>query len=603
MALVGDETETRNNLVVLPAQDFTGGSDTGGGYDPVSRSDADTVLATERYEDDDDNDVLGTPVASGTLNAIDADVIASDGRRDAEDRHTFFIVAADASNALQGLDDPDTAAATNPRDFVSDGETDPLATDDPTTSLKGTYGTLTLNAFTGAWVYHLDNTDPDTIALRASTATDAFWIRITDEEGATLWRQLTVTINPTDDARIIFHEDIADIDVLEAGGTANGTAGDARVSGTVTSNDDDASAGDVFSVRISDDIADPASFTNWGARTVTGKYGSVTLTGSSWEYVLDDSNAAVQALDPSDIVEETFELQYRFDGQTDNAKDSNTITIVVTITGANDAPTLTQSGFPDVQVTEDHPATGTGRYNFGDVDGEDGNDTLLIHTAHAASSGGAVNAHTVPADPTNFSATNITDGSTVKGAYGTFSFARNDTTGRLTWTYTLDDTTTNTALNRLHDGQLAYDKLAVRVNDGTLDSNVEIILIAITGTNDAPEITGVSDGTLADVTNDPDNTPTVTGNFGVTDPDEGEQEGGARAPTYAIITGSGSDAATVSAGTGTAPNLTYTVTRARARALSPGAPSRSTPPRGSGPSPPMRMRSTASIMVSRKPSP
>ena len=199
--------------------------------------------------------------------------------------------------------------------------TDPLLTDDPTTSLKGVYGTLTLNAFTGAWVYHLDNTDPDTVALRTAAATDSFWILITDEEGATLWRQLVVTINPTDDAGVIFHNDIDDIDVLEAGGTANGTTGDNSISGSVTSMDDDGSSGDVFSVRISDDTADAASRTDWGTASVTGKYGAVTLTGSGWAYVLDDTHADVQALDAGDIVTETFELQYRFSGQTDHVKD------------------------------------------------------------------------------------------------------------------------------------------------------------------------------------------------------------------------------------------------------------------------------------------
>ena len=56
---------------------------------------------------------------------------------------------------------------------------------------------------------------------------------------------------------------------------------------------------------------------------------------------------------------------------------------------------------------------------------------------------------------------------------------------------------------------------------------------------------------------------TVTGDFSVTDPDNGEAEGGSRAPSYAILSGEGSDpnVATVSAATtGTGSNVTYTVT-------------------------------------------
>ena len=549
------QTDTLANLDT-PNMPFTGGKE---GHVPVSRSDAGTVLATERYQDDDSNDVAGTPSVTGTLDAIDADEIATDGRRDAVDLHTFFIVDADNSNSLQGLDDPDTDAGTNPRDFTSDGETDPLLTDDPTTALKGVYGTLTLNAFTGAWVYHLDNTDPETIALRTASATDSFWIRITDEEGGTLWRQLVVTVNPTDDARIITHADIDDIDVLEAGGTANATTGDTTVSGTVLSDDDDSSSGDVFSVRITDDTDDDASFTNWGTTSVTGKYGTVSLSGSTWTYVLDDSNADVQALDEGDITTETFNLQYRFGGQTDNLKDSNTITIIVTLTGANDAPTLavtTDATDLTGDVTEDNAATATGSLSFNDVDDEDSNDTLIISTAHAASTGSAVGNHTVPADPTTFS-TLSGDPLTVDGTYGTFTFARTDGSGTLVWTYTLDSTAANAALNELHEGQEAYEKLAVRVNDGALDSGIQVITVTITGANDVPDITGVTNGTIADTTNTASNRPTATGDFGVVDIDNGESEGesGGRAPTYAIITGTGGNAATVS---GSASEYTIT---------------------------------------------
>ena len=64
-----------------------------------------------------------------------------------------------------------------------------------------------------------------------------------------------------------------------------------------------------------------------------------------------------------------------------------------------------------------------------------------------------------------------------------------------------------------------------------------------------------------DTANSAANTPTETGNLSVTDPDNEEEEGQLNAPTYAIITGTGGNAATVSAGTGTAPDLTYTITK------------------------------------------
>ena len=91
----------------------------------------------------------------------------------------------------------------------------------------------------------------------------------------------------------------------------------------------------------------------------------------------------------------------------------------------------------------------------------------------------------------------------------------------------------------------------------TLDNLAALDDVPLTGGTDA----GDPDYAVDDVADTASNTPTATGDFGVTDPDSGEAEGGARAPTYAIITGTGTDAATVSAASGTAPDLTYTITK------------------------------------------
>ena len=62
---------------------------------------------------------------------------------------------------------------------------------------------------------------------------------------------------------------------------------------------------------------------------------------------------------------------------------------------------------------------------------------------------------------------------------------------------------------------------------------------------------------LTDVANDATNTPSVSGDFGVDDPDNEEGEGGSRPPGYAILDGTGADAAFVSVET----TNTYSIVR------------------------------------------
>ena len=90
------------------------------------------------------------------------------------------------------------------------------------TSLAGTYGHLTLNA-DGSYSYALDNTNPAVQALAAgATTTDTFTYAVTDDQGATSFTTLTITIHGLNDAPV------AAPDVLVI------SAGDTLVSGDLT---------------------------------------------------------------------------------------------------------------------------------------------------------------------------------------------------------------------------------------------------------------------------------------------------------------------------------------------------------------------------------
>ena len=66
--------------------------------------------------------------------------------------------------------------------------------------LVGTYGSVNIAAG-GAWIYTLDNADPDTHALaQGASASDVFTYTMQDSNGATSTSTLTVAITGTNDA-------------------------------------------------------------------------------------------------------------------------------------------------------------------------------------------------------------------------------------------------------------------------------------------------------------------------------------------------------------------------------------------------------------------
>ena len=95
----------------------------------------------------------------------------------------------------------------------------------------------------------------------------------------------------------------------------------------------------------------------------TGTYGAIALSGATWTYTLDNSDADTTALDAGDTVTDSFTMTVS-DGTA-----SDTMTVTITITGADDA---TSAG-PDQtgSVTEDaSTSTVTGTVATVEPDGD-----------------------------------------------------------------------------------------------------------------------------------------------------------------------------------------------------------------------------------------
>ena len=128
---------------------------------------------------------------------------------------------------------------------------------------------------------------------------------------------VTITINGANDAAVI--TGAATGTVAEAGGVANGTPGTPTATGDLSSTDVD---------NPND------AWTAVGTATASANgYGSYTLTAAGvWTYTLDNSNAAVQALNVGQTLTDTFTV---------TTVDGTAQLVTITINGANDAAVIT----------------------------------------------------------------------------------------------------------------------------------------------------------------------------------------------------------------------------------------------------------------------
>jgi VCBS repeat-containing protein len=136
-----------------------------------------------------------------------------------------------------------------------------------------------------------------------------------NDNTASLSVSSTVNVNPVNDAASITGATTGD--VTEAGGTNNGTAGTPTATGDLDSTD-------------VDNTADAWQAVTAGGITANG-YGTYALDAAGvWTYTLDDSNAAVQALNGAATLTDTFSAL---------TADGTAQLVTITIHAQDDAPT------------------------------------------------------------------------------------------------------------------------------------------------------------------------------------------------------------------------------------------------------------------------
>ena len=389
--------------------------------------------------DDADTDALkaGQSVNDETFAILSEDgteatvTITINGANDAAVFGMAGLTGTITEDARKADDTPDNQITATATVTDVDGTDNIFKTD--VTPTTGKYGSLTITT-AGVWTYTLNNDDADTDALKAGQSVNDETFTILSEDGTEA--MVTITINGANDAARFDESTLMgaiDEDVATTTGTIRAT--------DVDGEDNKFTA-----------VAPPNS--------ISGSYGSLTITEvGDWTYRLDNSLNAVQSLAQGSTLKDNLTVQ---------TADGTSGTLVITITGVNDAATF--GGTSTGSVIEDATETmASGTITVTDVDGD-----------------------------------NTLQATTMTKTYGDFAVNADGS-----WTYTLANT--KAATNALRGGQNVSDTFQVTASDETLGPT---ITITITGANDLSTITGKFDGSVVE-----DSNATATGEVTVSDVD------------------------------------------------------------------------------------
>lgn len=316
---------------------------------------------------------------------------------------------------------------------------------DSDTTGSGTGGQLT-------WTYSVAASAVEFLAS-GQTRLESFTLTLSDGNGGVITKQVDVTITGTNDAPTI------SVGTQAVGALAEDAAATLTAAGTIAFDDVDLS--DAHTVNVVAGVGNQLV----GALVLGAVTESPSTAGGTVGWTYSVANSAVQYLASGQTQTETFVVTVA-DGQGGSVQQ----TVSVTISGTNDAPTIAAGTQALGSLAEDAAATlsAIGTIAFTDVD------LIDVHTVSAVA--GAGNKLT-----------------------GTLSFgmvAQSAATegGSVGWTYSLP----SSAVQYLAEGEVQIETYVVSVDDGQGGNVQQTVAVTITGTNDAPVVTGVVTGRAAE---------------------------------------------------------------------------------------------------------
>ncbi len=346
-------------------------------------------------------------------------------------------IVPEGKDTIAVVEDQTDAEAGDFNDFVKDPEGDSLSF---AALGNSDYGKLIIKS-DGTYTFELDNKLSSVQSLaKGQVIVESVPILVTDASGNQLNTYIKVKITGTNDAPTI---DVGDSKLT---GDITEDVAPRIISGNIAIDDPDAGASHTY--------AAPADGETGGAQ-----YGYFEIKADgSWEYRINNGHKDVQALDgDSDPLVDTITVTIK-----DEHGEAVTETITVRIWGQDE---------PNVPPTIDATTTTIGAVT------EDGDDAVTDGT------GGKATGTIVGVDANGDTLSYIVEGGGT-GSYGRLSI--NSSTGA--WTYTLDDN----KVQYLGVGEEETEVFTVRVSDGNGGLVTQEVTITITGSNDAPIISALS---------------------------------------------------------------------------------------------------------------
>ena len=391
----------------------------------------------------DDLSELEMTVPEGDSVEFDLSISATSTEASNDDSSTVSInLSVDGNQAPEIVGDAegdmleDFSATINVLNTAIDPDDDELEVSGVT---DGANGTVTINE--DGTVTYTPNTDHTGESVfnnlpAGATATDTFTYTISDGAGGTVTGTATVTITGTNDVPTITGD--ASADILESDVTQQATG----------------------QLDIADADTGENSFVEQSASE--GDYGNFSVgTDGAWSYDLDAATA--DTLPAGEVATETFTV---------TSADGTTTDVTITITGTNDAPTLTGSA-------------------SGDMLEDDASVTLdVLSLADDVDTGDVLSVGSV---------TDGENGSVVINSDGTVSYTPNEG-----------------AYDDLAAGETATDTFTYVIEDGEGGTVTGTATVTITGTEDTGVILGTPEDDVIVGTDDDDTIEALGGDDTVT---------------------------------------------------------------------------------------
>ncbi|WXU07237.1 VCBS domain-containing protein [Bradyrhizobium symbiodeficiens] len=490
--------------------------------DPVLQSLAEGQTITQVYTVTVDDHHGGTVTRDVTVTITgtnDAPIVTSDANAAkggvTEDGGLTLSIAG--TLAIQDLDLVDTHIAQAA--FTSSSVSSAL----PGFGANANIGTFTIdpavlecstdtnNGATLGWHFTLENSSAVLQSLaEGQTITQVYTVTFTDNHGAHVSQEVTVTITGVNDTPTVTSSGAAATGhVIEDAGSP------LTIDGTLAIQDldliDTHTAEAVFkSSSVSSPLPGFGANANIGTFTIDPSVleSSADISNNAtlgWHFSLGDNNAVLQSLAHGQAITQVYTVTFK-----DNHNATVTQDVTVTITGVNDGPTITSDAdAAKGAVIEDDCATLTasGTLAIKDVDLIDTHTVEWSFTSSSVSlalpgfEGGTTNIGTFSIGSLSESNTDTSDGAT------------------LSWQFTLDNS--NPVLQSLAQGQTITQVYTVTFTDNHGAQVSQDVTVTINGANDAPTLSDLHIGLLTD-TAAADTFSNLTGHLAGTDADSGE---------------------------------------------------------------------------------